>query len=129
MGKAVILLADNDLARAYHALAIAISAKAMGYDVTLFLTGLGVYIASKRPKTRLIGVPSIARWYVSWKLKKIGAKSVDELAQEALRAGIQIYVDEPVAKMLGVDVLDGVKYGGSMTFVALSREADLVLTF
>ena len=57
MPKAVILLSDNDIARAYHALVIALSAKAMGYEVHLFATGLGAYIFSRKPKTRLLGLP------------------------------------------------------------------------
>jgi predicted peroxiredoxin len=127
--KAVLLLSDNDLARAYHALAVAITAKAAGYDVYLFATGLGIYLFSRRPRTRLIGVPALARWYVSWKLKKLGAKPLEELAREALRLGIVVYVDEPVARMLGIEPVEGVKYGGTLSFLALSREADLVLTF
>ncbi|MGC8583802.1 MAG: DsrE family protein [Thermoproteus sp.] len=129
MPKAVLLLSDNDLARAYHALAVAITAKAAGYDVYLFATGLGIYLFSRRPRTRLIGVPTLARWYVSWKLKKLGAKPLEELARETLRLGIVVYVDEPVARMLGIEPVEGIKYGGTLSFLALSREADLVLTF
>ncbi|MGC9170821.1 MAG: peroxiredoxin [Thermoproteus sp.] len=112
MPKAVLLLSDNDLARAYHVLAVAITAKAAGYDVYLFATGLGIYLFSRRPRTRLIGVPTLARWYVSWKLKKLGAKPLEELAREALRLGIVVYVDEPVARMLGIEPVEGIKYGG-----------------
>jgi len=54
MSKVVIMLADNDIARAYHALVVT-SARAMGYEVHLFATGLGALIFSKRPRTRLLG--------------------------------------------------------------------------
>ncbi|MEM3326905.1 MAG: peroxiredoxin, partial [Thermoproteus sp.] len=92
-------------------------------------TGLGALIFSKRPRTRLIGLPWIARLYVEWRLKRLGARPIGELVREALGAGINVYIDEPVAKMLGVEPLEGVKTAGSLTFLALSREADLVLTF
>lgn len=123
------MLADNDLARAYHALVISVSARALGHEVHLFATGLGALIFSKRPRTRLIGLPWIARLYVEWKLRKLGARPIGELAREALRTGVNVYIDEPVAKMLGVEPLEGVKTAGSLTFLALSREAELVLTF
>jgi len=32
-------------------------------------------------------------------------------------------------KMLGVEPLEGVEVAGSLTFLALAKEADLVLTF
>ncbi|KUO85035.1 MAG: DsrE family protein [Thermoproteus sp.] len=129
MPKAVFLLSDNDLARAYHALTVAITARSAGYDVYLFTTGLGIYIFSRRPRTRLIGIPALARWYVARSLKRLGAKPLEELARDALKMGIVVYVDEPVAKMLGVEPIEGVKYAGALSFLALSKDADLVLTF
>lgn len=129
MPKAVIMLGDNDLARAYHALVIALSARAMGYEVHLFATGLGAYIFSKRPRTRLLGLPALASWFVRRQLRKIGARDVGELARQCLSSGVRVYVDEPVLKMLGIEPLDGVEVAGSLTFLSLAQEADLVLTF
>lgn len=125
----VIMLADNDLSRVYHALVLAISARSMGHEVHLFATGLGAYVFAKRPKTRLIGLPALARLYIGWKLRKIGAKRLEELAREALRAGVKVYMDEPVSKMLGVEPVEGVEYAGALTFLTLSQKADVVLTF
>lgn len=129
MPKAVIMLSDNDIARAYHALVLALSARSMGYEVYLFATGLGSLIFSKRPKTRLIGLPYLASLYIRWKMGRIGARRLEELAAECIKNGVKIYVDEPVAKMLGVQPMDGVEVAGSLTFLALARDADLVLTF
>jgi Predicted peroxiredoxins len=129
MPKAVILLSDNDIARAYHALVIALSAKAMGYEVHLFATGLGVYIFSKKPKTRLLGLPFFASLYIRWKLKRLGAKRLEELAERCLSSGVKVYVDEPVLKMLGIEPFPGVEVAGSLTFLALAKEAELTLTF
>ncbi|AAL63094.1 DsrE/DsrF/DrsH-like family protein [Pyrobaculum aerophilum] len=129
MPKLVIMLSDNDIARAYHALVIALSAKSIGYDVHLFATGLGAFIFSKKPKTRLIGLPYLASLYIKWKIRKIGAKSLEELAAECIKSGVKIYVDEPVVKMLGVRPIDGVEAAGSLTFLALAKDAELVLTF
>jgi predicted peroxiredoxin len=129
MPKAVILLSDNDIARAYHALVIALSAKAMGYEVHLFATGLGVYIFSKKPKTRLLGLPFFASLYIRWKLKRLGARRLEELAERCLSSGVKVYVDEPVLKMLGIEPLPGVEVAGSLTLLALAKEAELTLTF
>jgi len=129
MPKAVILLSDNDIARAYHALVIALSAKAMGYEVHLFATGLGAYIFSRKPKTRLLGLPFFASLYIRWKLKRLGAKRLEELAERCLSSGVKVYVDEPVLKMLGIEPLPGVEVAGSLTFLALAKEAELTLTF
>jgi predicted peroxiredoxin len=129
MPKAVILLSDNDIARAYHALVIALSAKAMGYEVHLFATGLGVYIFSRKPKTRLLGLPFFASLYIRWKLKRLGATRLEELAERCLSSGVKVYVDEPVLKMLGIEPLPGVEVAGSLTFLALAKEAELTLTF
>jgi predicted peroxiredoxin len=129
MPKAVILLSDNDIARAYHALVIALSAKAMGYEVHLFATGLGAYIFSKKPKTRLLGLPFLASLYIRWRLRRLGAKRLEELAERCLSSGVKVYVDEPVLKMLGIEPLPGVEVAGSLTFLALAKEAELTLTF
>lgn len=101
MPKVVIMLSDNDISRAYHALVVAISAKALGDDVYLFATGLGAYVFSKRPKTRLIGLPFFTSLFIKWKLKKMGAKKLEELARSCLEMGVRVYVDEPVTKILG----------------------------
>ena len=129
MPKAVILLSDNDLARAYHALVIALSAKALGYDVYLFATGLGAYVFSKKPKTRLVGLPFLASIYIRWKLRGLGARRLEDLAKECLSAGVKVYVDEPVTKMLRLEPLPDVGVTGSLTFLALAKDAELVLTF
>jgi predicted peroxiredoxin len=129
MPKAVIMLSDNDIARAYHALVIALSAKAMGYEVHLFATGLGAYIFSKKPKTRLLGLPFLASLYIRWKLRRLGAKRLEELAEHCLSSGVKVYVDEPVLKMLRLEPLPGVEVAGSLTFLALAKEAELTLTF
>jgi predicted peroxiredoxin len=129
MPKAVIMLSDNDIARAYHALVIALSAKAMGYNVYLFATGLGAYIFSKKPKTRLLGLPFLASLYIRWGLRRLGAKRLEELAEHCLSSGVKVYVDEPVLKMLGLEPLPGAEVAGSLTFLALAKEAELVLTF
>ncbi len=129
MPKAVIMLSDNDIARAYHALVIALSARSMGYEVHLFATGLGAYIFSKKPKTRLLGLPFLASLYIRWRLGRLGAKRLEELAEHCLSSGVKVYVDEPVLKMLGLEPLPGVEVAGSLTFLALAKEAELVLTF
>lgn len=127
--RLVILLSDNDIARTYHALVVALSAKAIGYEVHLFVTGLGVLVLQKKPRTRLIGLPWIARWYIMRQLKRMGVKPIEELVQEALEAGVKIYVDEPAARMLGGELIPGVEVAGSLSFLALARDADLVLNF
>ncbi|MEM0479256.1 MAG: DsrE family protein [Pyrobaculum sp.] len=129
MPKVVIMLSDNDISRAYHALVVAISAKALGDDVYLFATGLGAYVFSKRPKTRLIGLPFFTSLFIKWKLKKMGAKKLEELARNCLEMGVRVYVDEPVTKILGVEPLEGVEIAGSLTFLKLAKEAEVVLTF
>lgn len=127
--KVVVMLSDNDLARAYHALVVALSARALGADVYLFASGLGVFVFGKRPKTRLVGLPSLASLYIKWKMRRIGARRLEELAAECLKSGVKVYVDEPVAKMLGVEPAEGVSTAGALTFLALAKDADLVLTF
>lgn len=129
MPKAVIMLSDNDVTRAYHALVVALSARALGYDVYLFATGLGSLLFSRRPKTRLIGLPFFASLYIKWKLRRLGAKSLEELAAECIKNGVKVYVDEPVMKMLGVEPREGVEIAGSLTFLSLARDAELILTF
>jgi len=123
------MLSDNDLARAYHALVIALSAKAVGYEVYLFATGLGAYIFSKKSKTRLVGLPFLASLFIRWKLRGLGARRLEDLAKDCLSSGVKVYVDEPVTKMLGLEPLPGVEMAGSLTFLALAKEAELVLTF
>ena len=125
----VIILSDNDMSRAYHALVVAITARQLGYSVTLFVTGLGVALFGERPRTRLVGLPLLARLYIRWALRRIGARRIEELIGELSRLGVEVYVDEPALRMLKVKPRGDVRIAGSMTFIAKAEEADLLLTF
>ena len=107
---------------------IALSARLMGYEVYLFANGLGAYIFSRKPKTRLLGL-LFASLYIRWKLRQLRAKRLEELAWRCLSSGVKVYVDEPVLKMLGIEPLPGVEVAGSLTFLALAKEVELTLTF
>ena len=128
MKKLVILLSDNDVARAYHALVIAISARAMGSQAKIYATGLGTAIFAKKPKTRLIGLPWVAKLLVNRALKKLGAYNIEELVDRAINLGVEIYVEEPMLRLLKLEPRQGVRVGGAMSFLADAEEADLVLT-
>ncbi len=125
----VIILSDNDMSRAYHALVVAITARQLGYSVALFVTGLGVALFGEKPRTRLVGLPLLARIYIRWALRRIGARRLEELVNSLTTHGVEVYVDEPALRMLGVKPRGDVRIAGSMTFIAKAEEADLLLTF
>ncbi|BCU70793.1 DsrE/DsrF/DrsH-like family protein [Stygiolobus caldivivus] len=130
MPKLTILLSNNNLDALYHALTLAISAKALSWDVKVFVVSQAVamFLKSSKPK---FDMPFFARLYIKLQMKKLKITDAEKMLDEAIKEGVEFYVDEVGLKVIGAgkeDLKEGVKLSGSITFLTEARESDVVLS-
>ncbi|QIW24256.1 peroxiredoxin [Sulfolobus sp. S-194] len=130
MQKLIILVSNNSLDAMYHALTLALSAKALGWGVKVFVTSQAVALFIKNSK-RKFSMPFLARLFLIFQMKRLKITNADKMLEEALKEGIEFYVDEVGLKIIGAskeDLIDGVKLSGSITFLTEAKEADVVIS-
>ena len=128
--RLVILLANNNLDALYHALALSLSARALNWDVKVFVVSQAVALFLKNSKPKF-DAPFFARLYLRFKMKRLKITDAEKMLDEAIKEGVEFYVDEVGLKVLGAkkeDLKEGVKLAGSITFLTQAKEADVVLS-
>ena len=130
MQKLVILVSNNNLDALYHALTLALSARALGWTVKVFITSqaVGLFIRGSKKK---FSMPFFARLFLNWQMKRLKITDADKMLSEALKENVEFYVDEVGLKIIGAskeDLIEGVKLSGSITFLTEAREADVVIS-
>ncbi|MCG2909721.1 MAG: DsrE/DsrF/DrsH-like family protein [Sulfolobaceae archaeon] len=130
MSKLVILVSNNSLDSLYHALTLSLSAKALSWDVKVFVTSQAVALFLKNSK-RKFSLPFFARLFLKFQIKRLKINDAEEMLKEALAEGVEFYVDEVGLKVIGAskdDLIDGVKLSGSITFLTEAKESDVVVS-
>lgn len=133
MPRLVILLAGNGLDSLYHVLALALSARALNWDVKVFVASqaAALLLRSSRQRRGLgLSVPLLAKLYLRFQMRRLRITRVESMLEEALREGVEFHVDEVTLKLLGAsreDLRDGVRLSGSVTFLTEARDSDVVL--
>ncbi|EWG07756.1 MAG: peroxiredoxin-like protein [Candidatus Aramenus sulfurataquae] len=132
MTKLTILLADDSFQKFYHALVLAIDGKALNWTVKCFVTSQAVILFTKKVRGRAkLKLGFLANLYVRWKMKDVGVQETEKLLMDAIREGVEFYVDEAGLKLSGFskdDLLEGVKLAGAVTFLLEAKDSDLVIT-
>jgi len=130
--KITILLADNSLDKLYHALVIAIDAKAIGWIVKFFVTSQAVVLFTKQSKGKgKFSLGFLASVYVRWKMRRLKIPDVSSLIDEAIKLGVEFYVDEVGLKLLNLskdDLIENVKLSGGISFIKEAQDSDVVVT-
>jgi len=134
MPTITLLMMNNDLDSAYHALMIANSAAKLGFKVNVFVLNKAIPLllkgGSKRFR-RIRGLSILEELYIKWIMRKMRVKRLDELLSDALKSGVNFYVDEFNLRALGKrgeDLIEGVKVAGVITFLKEATESNIVLT-
>jgi predicted peroxiredoxin len=132
MPKITILLADNSLEKLYHALVIALDAKSIGWNVKFFVTSQAVVLFTKSRKGKgKLSIGGLAKFYVVWKMKRLKIPETSRLLDEAIKLGIEFYVDEiglKIANLTKEDLIDNVKLSGGITFIKEAQDSEIVIT-
>ncbi|MEM0374655.1 MAG: DsrE/DsrF/DrsH-like family protein [Sulfolobaceae archaeon] len=130
--KLTILLTDNSLDKLYHALVIAIDARAIGWVVKFFVTSQAVILFTKYSKGKAkLNLGFLANIYVRWKMKRLKIPDASVLIDEAIKLGIEFYVDEVGLKILNLskdDLIENIKLSGGISFIKEAQDSDLVIT-
>ena len=132
MSKLVVLLTRDDADSLYHALALVSGALAMGWEAHVFMTSSAALLLTKQTSGRAkLSVKGVAKYYVKRRMKKLGIKDVDKFLLDVMKAGAKFYADEAVLRIAGftpTDLMEGVSVSGTVSFLNLAKEADVVIT-
>ena len=132
MSRLVVLLTRDDADSVYHALSLASGALAMGWEAHIFVTSSAALLLTKEVSGRAkLSMKGVARYYVERRMKKLGIKDVDKFLLDVMKAGAKFYADEAVLRLAGYtpnDLMEGVSVSGTVSFLNLAKEADVVIT-
>ncbi len=132
MPRLVALVTRDDADTLYHVLSLASGAIAMGWEVHVFMTSSAAILLTKEISGRAkLSVKGISKFYVKHMMKKLGIREVDAFLKEVIKAGAKFYADEAVLRIAGFtpnDLMEGVSVSGTITFLNLAKEADVVIT-
>ncbi len=73
----------------------------------------------------------LARLFVSTEMKRMGLPDPAQLIDEAIKEGVEFYVDEvglKIAHLGREDLLDNVKLSGGITYLKEAQDSDVVVT-
>ncbi|AHC51711.1 peroxiredoxin [Sulfolobus acidocaldarius SUSAZ] len=130
MAKLTILVSNNSLDSLYHALALALSARALSWEVKVFVVSQAVTLFLKSSK-KSFSLPFFARFFVRRQMKRLNLPEIEKMINEAIKEGVEFYVDEIGIKMLNAspdDLYDGVKLSGSISFLKDAKESEVVIS-
>lgn len=113
----------NSLDGAYPSLVLAINARRMGMDATVFYTFMGINVIRKGgaqkcqfvpPGTMgaLPGMPSVATWMMRRQIDQAGIPSLEELMEVAQLEGVKFVACRMTIDMMGLkpeDFIEGVE--------------------
>ncbi|AWS00070.1 DsrE/DsrF/DrsH-like family protein [Metallosphaera hakonensis] len=132
MSKLTILLADNSMDKLYHGLVLALDARSLDWSVKFFVTSQAVSIFTKKFKGKSkLRLGFLARLFVSTEMKRMGLPDPAQLIDEAIKEGVEFYVDEvglKIAHLGREDLLDNVKLSGGITYLKEAQDSDVVVT-
>ncbi len=132
MPKLTILVSDNSFEKFYHALVLAIDGKALNWTVKCFVTSQAVILFTKKVRGRAnLSMGFFANLYTKYKMRKVGVRETEKLLSDAIREGVEFYVDEAGLKIAGFskdDLMDGVKLSGAVTFLLEAKDSDIVIS-
>jgi hypothetical protein len=132
MAKLTILLADNSMDKFYHGLVLAIGGKSLNWDVKFFVTSQAVILFTKEMKGKSkLKMGFFARLFISFQMKRMNIPDTSKLLIEAIKEGVEFYVDEAGLKLAGFsksDLLDGIKLSDTISFLEEAKTSDVVVT-
>ncbi|BCU68560.1 peroxiredoxin [Sulfolobales archaeon HS-7] len=132
MSKLTILLANSSMENFYHALVLATDARAMRWEVFVFVTSEAVILFTKKRngKTKS-SLGYLAGFFVKFRLRKLGVSKTEEMLRKAVEMGVKFFVDEIGLKLAGYtpdDIIDKVELSGGVSFLQEARESDVVVS-
>jgi peroxiredoxin family protein len=113
----------NSLDGAYPSLVLAINARRMGMDATVFYTFMGINVIRKggAQKCQFVppgtmgavpGMPSVATWMMRRQIDQAGIPSLEELMEVAQLEGVKLVACRMTIDMMGLkpeDFIEGVE--------------------
>ncbi len=124
---------------AYPALILAINARRLGMDATVFYTFMGINIIRKGglEKTQFIpagtmgaipGMSSVATWMMKRQIDQAGIPSLDELMEMAQAEGVKLVACRMTIDMMGLkpeDLIEGVEIQTAEDYLKHARHCKI----
>lgn len=129
----------NSLDGAYPSLILAINARRMGMDATVFYTFMGINVIRKGGAKKcqfvppgtvgaLPGMPSVATWMMRKQIDNAGIPTLEELMEVAQLEGVRFVACKMTMDMMGLkpeDFIEGVEINTAEDYLKLARRAKI----
>ena len=125
----------NSLDGAYPSLILAINARRMGMDATVFYTFMGINVIRKGGAKKLQfvppgtmgaipGMPTVATWMMRKQIDGAGIPTIEELMEVAQLEGVKFVACKMTIDMMGIkpeDFIDGVDIQTAEGYLKIAR--------
>lgn len=139
--KSAFICSRDTLDGAYPSLVLAINARRMGMDATIFFTfmGLNVIRKNRARKCKFIpagflgaipGMASFATWMMKKKIDKANIPTVEELLEMAQLEGVKFVACKMTVDMMEIaeeDLIDGVEIQTAEEFLKYAKDCNISL--
>lgn len=125
-----IVVAESTFDKALMPFMLAVSGAAAGMEVHIFCTFFGLNVLKTRFKPRLPGLMAPFTFVMERKMKQKNVPLLDELREQAVELGVNLYGCSTSMDLMGVtkeDLIPGTKVAGAAAFLALAAKSDVQL--
>jgi peroxiredoxin family protein len=125
-----IVVAESSFDKAIMPFMLAVSGAAAGMEVHLFFTFFGLNVLKKKFRPRLPGLMAPFTFMMERKMRQKNVPGLNELRQQAVELGINLYGCSTSMDLMGVtkeDLISGAKVAGATAFLALAARSDVQL--
>jgi peroxiredoxin family protein len=125
-----IVVAEASFDKAMMPFMLAVSGAAAGMEVHVFFTFFGLSVLKKKFRPRLPGLMAPFTFVMERKMKRKNVPSLNELREQAVELGVNLYGCSTSMELMGVtkeDLLSGTKVAGAAAFLSLAAKSDTQL--
>ncbi len=139
--KSAFICSKDTLDGAYPSLVLAINARRLGMEATIFYTFMGLNVIRKNgaKKCKFIpagvmgaipGMASFATWMMKKKIEKANIPEIDELIEMAQLEGVKFVACKMTLDMMGLtvdDLIEGVEVQTAEEFLKYAKDCNVSL--
>jgi len=132
--KMALVVSEGTFDKAMMAFILGTIGATMGMEVHIFFTFFGLEILKKDAKPKLPGIyglfGSLGVKMMEKKMKKENIGSFEEMRQQAIDLGVNLYACSTSMSIMGIkkeDLIDGVEVVGATKFLDIAMDAKIQL--
>ena len=128
--KVSMVVAESTFDKAMMPLIVGTTAASMGMEVHIFFTFFGLPLLKKGTKPKLPGMMRFFTGMILKKMKKQKIPNFEELKQQAIDLGVQLYACSTSMTLMNIkkeDLIDGAKILGAAKFLDIAADSEVQL--